>query len=224
MDMREGPREALSEMHIVELLQDLARKVQDAMRDLVDLISLYIGGNLEVVSKRHEKIRAYKDASEESKSKVIEYIVRISPTMVSKEMYAEIARNLERVAQLASGAAYRLALLASKKVLPNSRVSESLEELANKLFEEYESLRLALMMLSLNVKKVPEYCSRVFKLEEDIDSLYRSLGFEVFEAEDVEGLVKMILLKDLAEVLEDSADIIRDSAENLVYISLHKLS
>ena len=224
IDVREGPKEALAEMHLIELLQDLARNVQEALRDLTDLVRLYAGGSLDVVRTRHQKIRTYKEASEEAKSKVVEYIVRISPTMVSKEMYAMLAYNLERLAQYASGAANRLAILATKEVTPRGEISKSLEEIATKLFEEYEALRSGLMMMSLNVKKVMEHCEKVFKLEEEIDEVYRRLEFNMFEAENVKDLVKVILLKDLAEVLEESSDVIRQSAESLVFMALHKLS
>jgi len=224
IDVREGPKESLAEMHIIELLQGLARNVQETLRELREIVEQYCEGNLDIVKNRHGKVRKFKEASEEAKSKVVEYIVRVSPTMVSKEMYANIAYSLEKVAQRAAGAAHRLGILASKGVKPKSEVAKGLTILTGKLFEEYEALRSALMMLSLNIKKVVEHCEVVLKLEEDIDDIYRNLGYSMFEAEDVGDLVKIILLKDLVDVLEESSDTIRESAENLIFIALHKLS
>ncbi|MEM0113543.1 MAG: phosphate transport regulator, partial [Metallosphaera sp.] len=81
-----------------------------------------------------------------------------------------------------------------------------------------ESLRL----LSINAQKSVESARNIMKLEEEVDDLYRSLELKLFEKK-YEDLIYVMLMKDIADRLEDSEDMIRDSATSITYIAFGRL-
>jgi len=224
IDVRDPSRETLAEMHVIELLQDLVRNTQDALIELSNLVTMYLKGNLEVVKNRYEKIRGFKGSAENAKSKVLEYVVRVSPSMINKEVYASIASALERVAQLASGIAHRLAIMSSQGLKPKPDIIDDVNLFVEKFMEEFDHFRSSLMMLNVNARRTIEESRKVKALEEEIDEIYRLLKFKLFKVENLNDLIYVMLFKEVTDLIEDSADLIKEASENLAYIALHKVA
>jgi hypothetical protein len=81
-----------------------------------------------------------------------------------------------------------------------------------------ESLRL----LSVNAQKAVDAVRNIMRLEEEVDDLYRSLELKLFERK-YDDLIYVMLLKDIADRLEDSEDMVRDSATSITYIAFGRL-
>jgi len=80
----------------------------------------------------------------------------------------------------------------------------------------------ALRLLSINPKNSYENARNVIKLEQEIDELYRSLELTLFERKLVD-FSYIMLLKDIADRLEDSEDLLKSSADNITYISYERM-
>jgi len=215
-------REALAEMHIVELLHNLARTTSDTIREVDTLLNDFSDGKIEIIKVKHPRVRNYKNMSEEMKSRILEYIVRVSPSLINKDIYIKIAYDLERVAQLMNGITHRLLILASRNLLPSQHIGKDMSDFMKTLIEEFEVLRKALLMLTVNPRKTIDDCKNVFKIEDELDDKYRSLEVKLYETQR-DNLLLVMLLKEIIELMEDSADLTKDAAEHLMYIAMHKL-
>ncbi len=215
-------KEALAEAHVLELINNLARSTEDAIRETLSLLEEFAKGKLEIVRVKYSRIRTFKNRSEELKSKTLEYLVRTGPSMLFKDIYVSIAYNLERIAQLMNGISHRLLLLSLKGLTPSVDVAKRLVSFGEKFIEEYEGLKRTLIMMNYNPKKVIEGAREVFRLEDEIDDMYRSNEVELYEKHS-SNLILLMLLKEVYDIIEESSDLVKDSAENLAYLALHKI-
>ncbi len=215
-------REALAEMHIVELLHSLARNTCDTIREVDVLLNDLSEGKVEIIKAKHPRVRNFKNMSEEMKSRILEYIVRVSPSLINKDIYIKIAYDLEKVAQLMNGITHRLLILASRNLLPTQRIGRNMSDFMKTLIEEFEILRKAILMITVNPRKTIDDCKSVFKIEDELDDRYRALEVELYETQQ-DNLLLVMLLKEIIEMMEDSADLTKDAAEHLMYIAMHKL-
>lgn len=215
-------REALAEMHIVELLHSLVRNTYDTVREVDTLINDLSEGKIEIIKAKHHRVRNYKNRSEEMKSRILEYIVRVSPSLINKDIYIKVAYDLERVAQLMNGISHRLLILASRNLLPAQDIGKGMLDFMKTVIDEFEVLRKAILMLTVNPRKTIDNCKNVFKLEDQLDDMYRYLEVKLYETQK-DNLLLIMLLKEIIDIMEDSADLIKDAAEHLMYIAMHKL-
>ncbi len=213
---------SIAEMNVTELIQDLVRQVSDSVREAFAIFKNLSEGRFELVKASEEKVRNLKINAEEKRQRIMEYLVRVSPTLYNKDLFMYIASDVERIAQLMNGAVERMAMLAKKKKLPLKETANLLSEMVEKIIEEYEALLAATRMLLINPKKSIEDAHSAVKIEDEIDSLYRNLELHLYETY-TDDLVTLMLLKEIIDMFEDTADKIRSAADNVKYIALHKV-
>ncbi len=217
-----GERESIAESQIMEQLMDMMRNVADEYRELLYMFKDLDEGKNVAVERRYKKIRSVKDSVEEAGIKLMEYVIRVSPTLTFKDVYVTIIQDLVRAAEHGEAAAYRNLLLSNKefKRLPDTLYA-ILDAILRKLIEMVETNSEMLMKVSTNHKQVGELYLKLMKEENSVDELYRESGLKTIRnySNDVGTL---ILIKELFDKLEDAADILKRVGTYIRYISLHR--
>lgn len=215
-------KQTLAEMNLIEQIVNLARQVEDTLREAHMIIGSYIRGQFEVVKAKYERVELLKNTSEELKAKAIEYLVRVTPGLVNKDIYKAIILALDRVAQSMDAAVYRAKILAIRHKEVKESLGESLTELLQHLTKEYSEVVSGIRMLAVNPQNVLKHVNEALKVEETIDGMYRDLEIKVYD-ELSDDIPALMITKELVDILETCADLIREVAENLRYLALHKV-
>ncbi len=215
-------QESIAESQIMEQIMSMMRSISDEYRELLYMFKDLDESKNVAVERRYRKIRSIKDSVEEAGIKLMEYVIRVSPTLMFKDVYVTIIQDLVRSAEHGEAAAYRNLLLSNKgfERLPDSLYA-ILDAMLRKLIEMVETNIEMLMKVGSNSRYVGELYLRLMKEENSVDDLYRESGLKTIKnySNDVGTL---ILIKELFDKLEDAADILKRVGTYIRYISLHR--
>lgn len=219
---RGAERESIAESQIMEQLNTILRNVKEIYRELALMFKDLDNGNVDAVSKRYSRIRALKDDVENYGINLMEYVIKVSPTLTFKDVYVSIIQDLVRAAEHGEASAYRNLLLSSKEFerLPD-KLYALLDAMLTRLINMVELDTDMLFKINLGNKAFRELYIKLIKSENAIDDLYREGGLAVLRnySKDVGAL---ILIKELFDKLEDAADILKRVGTYIRYISLHR--
>ncbi|ACP38414.1 conserved hypothetical protein [Sulfolobus islandicus M.14.25] len=211
--------EGIATLAIEEQLQQISLKLLDETRVLYEFLS---NNNNVNAMQIYSKINGIKNDIEVSKYRLGEYIFKIREGLLDKDLYIEILNNLEKVAQNLDAATYRLSVMLSKQMNIDDVINRLLIVICEKIITSITYFIEALRLLSINPKNSYENARNVIKLEQEIDELYRSLELTLFERKLVD-FSYIMLLKDIADRLEDSEDLLKSSADNITYIAYERM-
>ncbi|WP_016730878.1 hypothetical protein [Saccharolobus islandicus] len=211
--------EGIATLAIEEQLQQISLKLLDETRVLYEFLS---NNNNVNTMQIYSKVNGIKNDIEVSKYRLGEYIFKIREGLLDKDLYIEILNNLEKVAQNLDAATYRLSVMLSKQMNIDDVINRLLIVICEKIITSITYFIEALRLLSINPKNSYENARNVIKLEQEIDELYRSLELTLFERKLVD-FSYIMLLKDIADRLEDSEDLLKSSADNITYIAYERM-
>jgi len=218
-----GVQESLAEMTAIELLQALVRNGFDCIKETCSLIDALSQKKLEVIKAKYQHVIMFKSKTEESRSSILQYLVRTTPSLMHKDSFRNIAYNIERVSQLMSGLANRLAIMANNNVDVPQELTEKLKDFTKGFLEEYDAMRQGIMMLNINPKITVEQAKNAIKIEDELDEKYRLFTFSLYEKYS-SNIMLVLFMKEIIDIIEDSADLVKDAAEELMYLAMHKIS
>ncbi|BDB97573.1 phosphate transport regulator [Saccharolobus caldissimus] len=212
--------EGIATLAIEEQLQQISLKVLDEIRILYELLSNDKQGinYMQIYSK----VNGIKNDVENNKYRLGEYIFKIREGLLDKDLYVEIMNNLEKVAQNIDAAAYRLSVMLTKQFIIDDVINRLLIVICEKIIASITHFIEALRLLSVNPKNSFENARSIIKIEQEIDDLYRSLELTLFE-KNTSNFSYIMLLKDIADRLEDSEDLLKISADNITYIAYERM-
>ncbi|WP_338600875.1 phosphate transport regulator [Sulfolobus tengchongensis] len=213
--------EGIATLTIEEQLQQISLKLLDEIRVLYEFLSNNNSINANAMQV-YSKVNGIKNEIETSKYRLGEYIFKIREGLLDKDLYVDILNNLEKVAQNLDAAAYRLGVIFAKQLVIDDVVNRLLIVICEKIIASLTHFIEALRLLSLNPKNSYENAHNVIKIEQEIDELYRSLELTLFEKKIVD-FTYVMLLKDIADRLEDSEDLLKNSADNITYIAYERM-
>ena len=201
--------EGIATLTIEEQLQQISLKLLDEVRVLYELISNN-DSNLNYMQ------------IENSKYRLGEYIFKIREGLLDKDIYVRILNNLEKISQNLDAAAYRLSVMLTKDLKIENSIGRLLIVICEKIIASITHFIEALRLLSTNPKNALENARNVIKIEQEVDELYRSLELYLFE-KSVSNFLHIMLLKDVADRLEDSEDLLKGSADDITYIAYERM-
>jgi len=222
MDVEDLRRRSIAELNLIEMLMAESRQTAETFSYVINMIENYLDRRFEVVKALYEKTRFSKNQTEELKDKALEYLISVSAGLVSKDMYWSVIVGLDKISQNLDGAAYRLFVLATKKMDVGDDLSKDIKTFAEMIKKEFDQLASAIRMLGINPKNSVEEARNIVKTEEDIDTAYRDLEFKLFEKYSSD-IPRLMVLKEIVDLLEETADLIRSTAEYVKFIALHKV-
>ncbi len=208
---------SISVAAIVEHLMNMTRDLED----LAHLVWTLTQGEprIEAIEKAYrQEVVPRKEKSEEMKAKLFEFMASGRIEIVEySSFYLMVAMSLEKAAQSLDAAAYRMILLAgaaSRNGEAMSLVASQLEHVKSALGHLLSALRVVQSMSASNEKyrMLEQKIGNLKAAEEDADKVYRKLlAYAITEYKD--NCSALIILKDLAESVEDSMDYIAEAGD-----------
>lgn len=210
---------SIAETNSIDYIAALARSVGDVLALLGDAWRAYYSSR--GASKVYPKVREAKNKVEGDKTMIMEYLTRLGDVMLNARSYLAVVQYLDRVAQLADGAAYRLSLLEKSNITLNDAIGRGIAELLDIAQKQLSLVADALEKLRVNPKKSLANSSEISKLEALADDVYRTTTFELYTGHS--GSISALMLgKELLDFVEEICDSLRAAGEELRFLALMK--
>ncbi len=210
---------SLAESNIVEQLIAIYRLVSDEARELNSMVKEADLTQSALVEKRYERVRKLKNSVEDSTMILMEYFIKVSEYVSSRELYIVVIDETLRIAEDLEAAAYRLYLVNRLGGRIPDRVYVIIGEVSRRLVTLVDLLGDMARNVG-NDKVVKEAFSEALKTEDSIDELYREGGLECLRMSgDFTGAP---ILKEALDKLEDAADIAKRVATYIWFLSSFK--
>jgi phosphate uptake regulator len=210
---------SIANITLEEKLQQITVKLIDETRALYEFLT--VDDNSINPMQIYAKINGIKDSVENEKYLTGEYIIKVREGLDYVDLYIDILNNLEKIAQNIAAATYRLSVLLTRSSKIDNIMHGLIVVMCEKILASLTHLIESIKTLSSSAKKSIESARNILKLEEDVDDLYRNIELKLFEKPH-DDLVYVMLMKDIADRLEDSEDLIRDSANSITYIAFSR--
>lgn len=220
--MMEESRSSLVELTTLEQIVNMCRIIRDEVDVLKEMLVGYNTLARAELSKLYERIRSIKNKGEELKVLILEYLVRSSEVVMYSANYVNLVKALDRAIQQLDGAAYRILLAKENNVLLSQDTIEAFVEILELEKQQIQRLENSASRLNVSPKAAVEDLEGVFKVEEDIDLMFRKELVNIYNK--YSGyLTALLILKDVLEHIEEASDLIKIAGEEVRYLVLVKL-
>lgn len=170
--------------------------------------------------ENYNKICVVEEEADGIKKELIEQLTRSAPAFLYREDFFRFVTASDELVELAQSFTRQLVRISESRFSP--LLLDSFEPILTKILEEYDRLREAIMVLPHNPKRVLDLVSIVHNIESKIDEMYHDVEFKLFiEIEDVR---KLMLYRDLLNLLENLSDLIEDASDDLRVLALHRIA
>lgn len=221
--MVEAGKGSLVELTTLEQITNMCRIIQDEISAIKDMLAEYNSIREEELSKLYERVRSTKNRGEELKVLLLEYLVRSAEIAMYSSNYVNIIKSLDKAIQQLDGAAYRILLARENKVILRDETTSVFQKILDLEKRQIQHLENSVSRLSISPKTSLEELNMVFKIEEEIDMMFRKELVDIYNK--YSGYITALLvLKDVLEHIEDSSDFIKTAGEEVRYLALVRLA
>lgn len=221
--MVEAGKGSLVELTTLEQIINMCRLIQDEISVIKDMLLEYNNVRENGLSKLYEKVRSTKNRGEELKVMLLEYLVRSAEIAMYSSNYVNIVKALDKAVQQLDGAAYRILLARENKVILREETTNVFQKILELEKRQVQHLENSVARLSVSPKASMEELNMVFKIEEEIDMMFRKELVEIYNK--YSGYITALLvLKDVLEHIEEASDFIKTAGEEVRYLALVRLA
>ncbi|MEM2006334.1 MAG: hypothetical protein QW154_01645 [Sulfolobales archaeon] len=214
-----GAEVSLAESNIVEQLMGIYRLMSDEIRELNTMIRETDLTQSLLIEKRYDKVRKLKNDIESASMSLMEYFIKVSEYISSRELYVMVIDETMRIAEDLEAAAYRIFLVNKLEGKIPDKIYVIISEVSKKIMSLIDMLSDMIRNVDNN-KVIKEMFSEAVKVEDSIDELYREGGLECLKISG--DFVGASILKEALDKLEDSADIAKRVATYIWFLSSFK--
>jgi len=215
-----GVMKSIADRRLVEKYLEELRLLNEMIKSIYSVIIQADTIDKSALEQYIKDINAAKEEIELLKKDVLEYISKTSPTLYHREDWLRIATKIYNATDKAGGVIYRLEYIINKKWQIPIFIRKRLANLANNVIKIINELANAMRNMILG-EKVYEKFKIIDMLEKEADQEYRSIIFTVLESNIATS--SMLLLLNIAEMLEDISDIIAMARDDMHIILLNML-
>lgn len=214
----EGAVKSIADMKLIEMQS----KELQLLNEIVKSVRLIVGRmgdmDLEDLEARIADIDGSKREIELLKRDFLEYVSKMSPSLYHREDWLRMSTKVYNATDKAIGVLHRLEYIIRRGWSVPDSIREritSLMDSVSKIINEYNQ---ALRNMA-NKEYAFEKFRSVDKLEKECDTAYRSTIFAILESNI--STPAMLVLLDIAEMLEDISDIVASATDDLRIILLN---
>ena len=220
-DLESPPGTSLSFQKIVDITANLSRNLTELFKTLHELIL-----NLDNMDNNRLKAmlrfsREIDEKIDSLKNDALYYISKVSLGFLEREDWLRLLLKLSGVTDKILGVMYRLEQLFFNKWSIPPDIKERLIELSSTILKMIDYYEKAISLTGINTKKAFETCKELELLERKADELYRRLNFLIIASN--KPFQEVLLLKDIAEMLEEISDTIDSATDDLRVILVNLL-
>lgn len=201
-----------------DICQDHVRKVVDVGREILLLLTSYQNNTPKEVENHYNNIIKLEEEAMELKRTLMTELTAAGAILISREDFLRLAAISSEIADYAGGIAFRIAEMARHKWKVDKEVLKDLITLAEATFNTVTRLRETFLSLSYTATRTNELAKNVEAAEHLVDTLYRKIDIKIIASEM--KIPVILILRDVAQFLEEMADKAEDAADAARILSL----
>lgn len=199
------------------VLQDEARRVFDAARDLALCYRALLAQDQVGVQSAIERIRKAEDDVEALRRLLTREVAEMGTMMISREDFLRAAYEIEEIAGYTNGIAFRFSQV-KMSVLKDENIENGITELVDMAVESVQRLNEVVRALAINPASAIDLANSVQKVERQVDEKYRIIVASLLN--NIHTLSDLLLLKDIVEGLEELADRSLAASDSVTILAL----
>jgi predicted phosphate transport protein (TIGR00153 family) len=181
------------------------------------MIGYFTQNDKEEARQLFNQIRGGEDEVDAARRLVSQELAEIGAILISREDFLRFTNLTSEIADFSEGIAFRLVeILEHGWSVPND-IKKDLLKLSEAVLETIMKLRETVMVLNYGHAKTMEKAKDVEISERNVDAIYRDLEIKLLSSKM--DFPALILLRDVARLLEDSADKAEDAADAVRILS-----
>jgi len=196
---------------ILETCQNHIRRVLDSYREFCLMLSAYQNGDENEALQHYNNTIRLNDESTELKRVIMKEVSEVGMILLSREDFIRLSSEVNTIADYTSGASFRLAELANRKLKINNEIMKELAGLAEATLDCIIRLRETILSLSYGGSKTIEMSKHVEAAERTVDAIYRKVDLKIINS-DLK-LPQLLMMRDIAEFLEGIADVCENACD-----------
>jgi len=201
----------------LSILQDQARRVLEAARELSEAFPAIVENDQQAFNKCTEIIMKAEDDVENLRRQLTRELAELGPMVINREDVLRAAYDIEEIASYISSAVFRLAGFKLKdfKKTPLLKDLGSIIDLA---IEMVHRLNEVVRALTINPSIAIDLTNSIQKIERQVDNQFRGLSLKLLN--DLDSFKEILVLKDIIERVESMADQCLKAADSITVIAL----
>lgn len=215
--MFSGEAEIQARRKTLSVLQDEAKRVLDAARDLSALFASVLNDNFKNVQESVERITKIEEDVENLRRMLTRELAEIGTMILNREDVLRAAYEVEEIAGYITSVAFRLANIKIQS-LRNSNLRSEVIAVIDIAVEMVQRLNEVVRALTINPTVAIDLAQSVQKLERQMDTRFRALIIRVMN--EIDSVKDAIMLKDILERVETMADRCMTASDSITIIAL----
>lgn len=202
----------------LSVCQDHLRRVMDISRKISQMVDCFVEGDKNLARELFADIKKSEEDVDVARRAVSRELAEIGAILMSREDFLRFTNLTSEIADFYEGIAFRLLEIMERKWKVPTDIKEGLTKLSSAVFETVSKLRETAMTLNYGASKALEKAREVEMAEKIVDDLYRELEVKIINS-DI-NIPAMLLLRDVAQILEDAADKAEDASDTARILAL----
>ena len=204
---------------VLDICQDHIRKVLDSVRELSSMMQDFASNvGLGAIENHLAQIKKLKEEATEQKRILLNELAETGMLLMNREDFLRLAIQVDEIVDYCEGAAYRVSTITKKKMKVQGDLSESLFNLSKNVLKTVTNLRETILSLTYSRSKAIDIAKSVEIAEYAVDEMFREIEIKIIDAKLDLGTT--LLLRDLAQFLEDIADKAEDAIDSTRILAL----
>ncbi len=216
------PRETEAQIRrtVLDICQEQTRKILYAARELTNMVFALSESqpNYKEMEEHLFKIVKLKDEAAQQKNLLLVELAESGMLLINREDFLRLAVQISDIADYCEGAAYRIVYVTKKKMDISDEIKTSLYNMGKNVLKTVTNLREMIFSLAFSRQKALDMAKNVEIAEYVVDELFRDTEIKIIDSNM--SCSSIILLKDLAQFLEDIADKVDDAKDSTRILAL----
>lgn len=201
----------------LSILQDEARRVLEAARELSEVFPAVVESDQQALDKCADAIMRAEDEVESLRRMLTRELAELGPMVINREDVLRAAYDIEEIASYISSAAFRLAGFKLKDFKKTSLLKD-LSSVIDLAVEMVYRLNEVVRALTINPSLAIDLTNSIQKIEKQVDDQYRALSLKLLN--ELDSFKEVLVLKDIIERVENMADQCLKAADSITVIAL----
>ena len=205
--------------NVLNICEDHIRRVLESVRELARMVDDFSNhADFDAMETHLFQIKKIKDEATESKRQLLNELAETGMLLMNREDFMRLSVQINEIPDYCEGAAYRLNYLVKNKTNISNDLHDALMNLSKNVLKTVTNLRKTILSLKYSRSKAIEMSKSVEIAEYAVDEIFRETEMKILDAGL--NLGTTLILKDLAQFLEDIADKAEDAIDSTRVLAL----
>jgi len=204
--------------NLLMLCQDNARLIVEAFRKILLMIDDLAKKHPECEKGNLKEIQRLVDEASGIKRNLMKEIHETGGILVNREDFYRLVTSFGDLMDHINGIGVRLCEIGERKWVAPEKSIEGLVKMLDIAFQILTKLRESIMSLGFNSQRAVNMAREIDEAERELDTVYRSVDIEIITSNS--ELYTILILRDIAKLIEDTVDTARGSADLIRILAL----